>query len=336
MSRPPLHALQGFVAAARSGNLTRAAESMHLTVSALSHQIAALEDRLGVSLFVRVARGIVLTDDGRRLLERIAPPLEEIERALRPFAARHDEVLTISVTPSMASAWLVPRLARFLARHPQIEINLQSEAGLVDFQRDTRVDAALRIGQGRWSGLVAEHLFDEWVAPVAHPDLVARMGGLPAEAAELQHWPLLGDPDRDDLWNVWFAQFGGQAPARFVAYFDDSEALHRAAAAGVGVALGKLTRVRLLLESGQLLRLTSQQLRTDYAHYLAYPPRSSDHAGLRAFREWLQEEAREYDSLARAAQMAAATSVETTPRKTRKPAAKAKKKPASRNPARRR
>jgi DNA-binding transcriptional LysR family regulator len=211
-----------------------------------------------VRLFVRGARGIVLTDDGRRLLERIAPPLEEIERALRPFAARHDEVLTISVTPSMASAWLVPRLARFLA------------------------------------------------------------------------------PDRDDLWNVWFAQFGGQAPTRFVAYFDDSEALHRAAAAGVGVALGKLTRVRLLLESGQLLRLTSQQLRTDYAHYLAYPPRSSDHAGLRAFREWLQEEAREYDSFAQSAQMAAATPAETTPRKVRKPAAKAKKKSASRKPARRR
>lgn len=293
MSKPPLHALQGFVAAARSGNLSRAAEALHLTVSALSHQIRGLEERVGQRLFVRNSRGVALTAEGERLLERIAPHLDAIAQALQPFAARHDDVLTISVTPSMASAWLVPRLAGFLAAHPQIEINLQSSAAMVDFQRNGGTDAALRIGQGQWPGVTAEHLFDEWVAPVASAAVVARMGGLPS-AADLHRWPLLGDPDRDDLWNVWFAQFGGQAPTRFVASFDDSEALHRAAAAGVGVALGKLTRVRLLLESGQLVRLTPQQLRTDYAHYLVYPPRSADHLGLQAFRQWLHRQAREY------------------------------------------
>jgi LysR family glycine cleavage system transcriptional activator len=94
---------------------------------------------------------------------------------------------------------------------------------------------------------------------------------------------------------VWFARFGGVAPTRFVASFDDSEALHRGAAAGVGVALGKLTRVRLLLESGQLLQLTPRQrLQTDYAHYLVYPPRSAEHRGLQAFRQWLHAQARAY------------------------------------------
>ncbi len=293
MSRPPLHALQGFLAAARSGNLSRAADSIHLTVSALSHQIRGLEERLGQRLFVRNSRGVVLTTEGERLLERVAPHLDAIALALQPFAARHDDVLTLSVTPSMASAWLVPRLGGFLAAHPQIEINLQSNSAIVDFQRDGGIDAALRIGQGGWSGLTAEHLFDEWVAPVASPALVARMGGLPA-ASELHRWPLLGDPDRDDLWDVWFAQFGGQPPTRFVASVDDSEALHRAAAAGVGVALGKLTRVRLLLESGHLTRLTSQQLQTDYAHYLVYPPRSAGHIGLQAFGQWLHAQARDY------------------------------------------
>jgi LysR family glycine cleavage system transcriptional activator len=294
MSRPPLHALQGFVTAARSGNLSRAADSLHLTVSALSHQIRGLEERLGRRLFVRSARGVQLTGDGRQLFERVAGHFDALEQALQPFAARHDDVLTLSVTPSMASAWLVPRLAGFLAAHPQVEINLQSESAMVDFQRDTAIDAALRIGQGAWPGVTAEHLFDEWVAPVASPALVERMGGLPAPEA-LHRWPLLGDPDRDDLWNVWFARFGGSAPTRFVASFDDSEALHRGAAAGVGVALGKLTRVRLLLESGQLLLLTPhQRLQTDYAHYLVFPPRSADHLGLQAFRQWLHAQARDY------------------------------------------
>ena len=294
MSRPPLHALQGFVTAARSGNLSRAAESLHLTVSALSHQIRGLEERLGRRLFVRSARGVQLTGDGRQLFERVAGHFDALEQALQPFAARHDDVLTLSVTPSMASAWLVPRLAGFLAAHPQVEINLQSESAMVDFQRDGAIDAALRIGQGKWPGVAAEHLFDEWVAPVASPALVERMGGLP-EAEDLHRWPLLGDPDRDDLWNDWFARFGGVAPNRFVASFDDSEALHRGAAAGVGVALGKLTRVRLLLKSGQLLLLTPhQRLQTDYAHYLVYPPRSAEHLGLQAFRQWLHAQARDY------------------------------------------
>jgi len=294
MSRPPLHALQGFVAAARSGNLSRAAESLHLTVSALSHQIRGLEERLGRRLFVRNARGVQLTGDGRQLFDRVAGHFDALEQALQPFAAHHDDVLTLSVTPSMASAWLVPRLAGFLAAHPQVEINLQSESSMVDFQRDAAVDAALRIGQGKWAGVAAEHLFDEWVAPVASPALVERMGGLPTPE-DLHRWPLLGDPDRDDLWNDWFARFGGTAPTRFVASFDDSEALHRGAAAGVGVALGKLTRVRLLLESGQLLLLTPhQRLQTDYAHYLVYPPRSAEHLGLQAFRRWLHAQARDY------------------------------------------
>lgn len=297
MSRPPLHALLGFAAAARAGNLTRAAESMHLTVSALSHQIRALEERLDRRLFTRSPRGVTLTGDGERLLARIAPHLDALEQALRPYGARRDDVLTLSVTPSMASAWLVPRLPEFLAAHPQLEINLQSNTALVDFARDAGIDAALRIGQGHWPGVISEPLFDEWVAPVASPALVARMGGL--GTVPLEQWPLLGDPDRDDLWHVWFARFGGRPPARYVANFDDSEALHRGAAAGVGVALGKLTRARLLLESGQLVRLTSERLRTDYGHYLVYPQRSADHAGLRAFRAWLLQAARTYaDTLA--------------------------------------
>jgi LysR family glycine cleavage system transcriptional activator len=290
VSRAPLHALQGFVAAARLGNLSRAAESLHLTVSALSHQMRGLEERLGQQLLLRSSRGVSLTADGQRLLDRIAPHLDAIGQAMQPFAARHDNRLTVSVTPEMASAWLVPRLGSVLAAHPQIEFSLQSNPLVVDFSRELQIDAALRIGLGQWPDVIAEHLFDEWIVPMASPALVARMGE-PAPP-DLSDWPLLGDPDGQ--WNRWFAQHGGHPAARYAASFDDSEAHHRAALDGVGVALGRITRARLLLDSGQLVALTGQRLKTDYAHYLVYPPRSATHRGLLAFRDWLHQQADEH------------------------------------------
>lgn len=291
MAKPPLHALPGFIAAARAGNLSRAAAAMHLTVSALSHQIKALEERLNRTLFVRGARGIALTEDGRRLFERIEPHYDALEDALRPYAARRDDVLAVSVTPSMASAWLVPRLGGLLATHPELELSVLSDSTLVDFARDTHIDAALRIGLGDWAGLHVELLFDEWLLPVASPALIARMGGPPTLEA-LRDWPLLGDPD--DEWDHWFAQHGLPPVRRFAATFNDSEAQNRAARDGVGVGLGRLTRARLLLDSGQLVALTAQPTRASYSHYLVYPQRSVDHAGLQRFRGWLQEQAREH------------------------------------------
>jgi LysR family transcriptional regulator, glycine cleavage system transcriptional activator len=296
MTRPPLHALQGFVAAARSGNLSRAAESLHLTVSALSHQIKAMEERLGYPLFVRGSRGIALTDDGRRLFDEIAPHLEAIEHALRPFAARRDDKLTVSLIPSMASAWLVPRLGDFLARHPRLEFSLQSSAELVDFSREHDIDAALRSGSGRWPGLIAEHLFDEILTPVASPALLDRLQDTLGEATqcELHRWPLLGDPG--GYWERWFAHFDTPRPSRYVAHFDDADTLLRAALAGVGIGLARITRARPLIDSGLLRRIGDDTLRPDYAHYLVYPPRSQQYAGLRAFRDWLLDEAKRFSA----------------------------------------
>ncbi|MGN6153676.1 MAG: LysR substrate-binding domain-containing protein [Lysobacteraceae bacterium] len=299
MSRPPLHALQGFAAAARSGNLTRAAAAMHLTVSALSHQIRALEARLGYPLFVRGSRGIALTDGGQRLRDRIGPHLEAIEQALRPFAAPRDDVLTVSAIPSMASAWLVPRLSDFLTRHPRIEFNLRSTSDLVDFERDREVDAALRSGSGHWSGVVAEHLFDEWLVPVASPVLLARLGRAPTDAAPdagaLLQWPLLGDPRGH--WDRWCAHHGLPRPTRYVARFDDGDTLQRAAVEGVGVGLARITRARPLIDAGLLRPLATEAIRADFAHYLVYPPRMASHAGLAAFRDWLHAQARAYAAM---------------------------------------
>lgn len=321
MSRPPLHTLLGFAAAARSGNLTRAAASLHLTVSALSHQIRVLEDRLGRRVFARGPRGVRLTADGERLLARVGPHLDALERALHSYSPRRDEVLTISLMPSMASAWLVPRLGGFLAAHPQLELNLLSSSALVDFERDSGVDAALRYGQGHWPGLIAEHLLDEVLAPVASPALIAKYG-MPT-LATLHQWPLLGE--RGEHWPEWFARYGGTPPSRYVAHFDDMEALHRAAVDGMGVVLARMVRSRLLIESGQLVVLSEQRLPTDYAHYLVYPPRSADHAGLQAFRAWLHAQARHDEGRSEAA----APPVAAKPRRSQ-PKQRAAPKPAQR------
>lgn len=290
VNRPPLHALQGFVAAARSGNLSRAAESLHLTVSALSHQIRGLEERVDLRLFVRGARGVQLTEDGRALFERVAPHLDAIEHALQRYRARRHDALTLTLMPSFASSWLVPRLPRFLATHPQLEISLQSNVAVVDLQRETAVDAGLRFGPGAWPGVHAVHLFDDWVTPTASPGLIERLGRPTLQS--LGGFPLLGAPGGG--WNAWFERFGGTLPARYVATFDDSENLHRAAAEGLGIALGRMTLARPLIEAGRLVRLFDARLKAEYAHYLVYPPRSENHAGLAAFREWLLQEARLY------------------------------------------
>ena len=149
---------------------------MHLTISALSHQIRGLEDRLGQQLFVRNPRGVTLTADGQRLFDRVADHLDAIELALRPFGMRRDDVLTLTLMPSFATSWLVPRLPRFVAAHPQLEIHLQSTINVVDFERDADLDAGLRYGPGHWPGLEAVHLFDDWLTPMASPALIERLG----------------------------------------------------------------------------------------------------------------------------------------------------------------
>jgi LysR family transcriptional regulator, glycine cleavage system transcriptional activator len=291
MSRAPLHALQGFVLVARHANLTRAAAAAHLTVSALSHQMRALEQRLGRPLLVREPRGVRLTEDGRALLERIAPHLEAIEQALRPFPARRDCVLTLSLLPSMANAWLMPRLPGFVAAHPDIELSLRSDVTVVNFERERDIDAALRYGPGQWPGLQALHLFDDWLTPVASPALLQRLGA--SATTPLDALPLLGDPA--GRWEEWFCCYdSGVAPARFVAQFDDSESLLRAAVEGLGVALGRMTLARPQLEAGRLVALRTQRLPAEWAHYLVWPARSAAHPALRRFRDWIDAEARAY------------------------------------------
>lgn len=285
MSRSPLNSLQTFVAVARAQNLTRAAERLHLTVSALSHQIRLLEERVGCVLFVRGPRGLKATAEGQRLLDNVAPHLEAIEDALRPLCDRSCNTLSISAMPSMTSSWLLPRLPGFVRKHPEIELNLDSSIELVDFA-DGRHDGALRYGTGNWPGLVVESLLEEWLTPVASPALLR--GRKRPRLQDLGDWPLLCP---EDPWPEWFTLHGGKPPRRYAASFSDSESRQRAAVEGLGVALGRTTMVRPLIENGQLVALFPELMKARRWHYLVYPERSRKCSGFMVFREWLLDEA---------------------------------------------
>lgn len=285
MSKAPLAALQVFVEVARLGNLSRAATVLHLTVSALSHQMRTLEARLDRQLLVRGPRGVKLTDAGQRLFDAIAAPIDSIEHAVAALRCQREDALTISLMPSVASSWLVPRLPRFVAAHPQIELSLQSTTALVDFARDS-ADCAIRFGLGQWPGVKVDLLFEEWLTPVASPQLLKKIGRPPLK--DLGNYPLLGDPG--ERWSSWFERFGGSAPRRFVANFSDSETVHRAALEGIGIALGRMTMARPLIDAGRLVALTPKRLRAEYSHWFVQPPRSEKHPGVQVFRAWILSE----------------------------------------------
>jgi len=290
MSRLPLGLLQQFVLVARLGNLSRAAVQANLTVSALSHQMRQLEQRMERKLFDRGPRGVQLTAEGRRLMEAVAHHFEGIETAMASYSCRREEALTISTLSGVMSSWLMPRLAGLVAMHPELELNLQSSSALVDFARDP-VDVAIRYGKGQWDGLLSEHLFDEWIVPVA-------------SSALLEHLP---DADRNE-------QIGGRAPKRFVAKFDTTDALQRAALEGMGVALGRMTMARPLIDAGLLHVLGQRYLHIPEAYYLVYPERLRGHAGFCVFREWIRDEAHRYSESMAHMSMPVSTSVPMTAR----------------------
>lgn len=291
MARIPLGLLQPFVQVARLGNLSRAAAQANLTVSALSHQMRQLEERLERRLFERGPRGVTLTVEGCRLLEAVGEHVDGIEHALSHYNERCDDALTLSASPGIMSSWLVPRLPRLVAAHPELELTLQSGSALVNFEHEP-VDVGLRYGRGEWAGLHSERLFGEWIAPVAAPELIARMAG--ADPRDLPRWPLLGEPAPSTRWNDWFERFGGTRPKRYVAQFDSLDALRHAALEGLGVGLGRMVTSRSLIDAGRLQVLGDDYLSVAEAYWLVYPPRSLGHRGMQTFREWLLAEADDY------------------------------------------
>src|SRR5882672_6677520 len=199
---PPMNALRAFEAAARHRSVKAAAAELCVTPGAVSQMLKALELHLGVKLFHRVNRGIVLTDAGQGYLPPVRNAFRQIaEASARVTVGADSGVLTVSVTPFFAAAWLVPRLKDFQDRHPDIDLQVVTGNALADFARDG-VDVAVRHGLGRYPGLRSDRVVAVEVVPVAAPTLVARLGA-PTTLAEMTRWPHVHDADRKG-WQLWF------------------------------------------------------------------------------------------------------------------------------------
>lgn len=283
---PPLNALRAFEAAARHLSVKLAAEELCVTPGAVSQMLKTLETHLGVRLFERVTRGIYLTEAGREYLPAVRNGFRQIADASRRIAAAtQGGVLTVSVTPFFASAWLVPRMKSFQDAHPDIDLQVVTSGALVDFAR-SGVDVAVRHGLGRYPGLRSDRVVTVEMVAVAAPSLVERLG-LAKRPADLVHWPHVHDAERKG-WSLWFQTHGvdeigvPRGPS-----FDDTGLLLKAVLSGQGAGLLPAAMVANEVESGQLVQLVQAAQMEDFAYYLVCPNDKQSHPKIAAFRDWI-------------------------------------------------
>ena len=292
MSRrlPPLTAIRAFEAAARHCSFTRAASELHVTQAAISHQVKQLEDWLDLKLFERNGHALALTAEGKAYLPTLSKVLDELAGATARLAGNTlAGSLRITVLPSFASKWLMPRLGRFRDAYPDIDLQLTSSTMLCDFSRDD-YDAGIRSGLGRWPGLHADLIARESLAPVCSPALVA--GGTPLRApSDLRHHTLLHDQPRD-AWQRWLDIAGVKGmDTQAGPGFSDSGMVLQAAVEGQGIALGRLFLAAGDIAAGRLIQPFAQSLPNDFSYWLACPKSSVEKPRIAAFRHWLLQEA---------------------------------------------
>ena len=284
---PPLSALRPFEAAARLESFSRAAEELHLTHGAVSRQVRALEDHLGTELFVRHGKRVSLTPAGRAFGERVRAVLDDLMLAAelaRP--ARREGRLTVSVLPSFASRWLMPRLIRFMEAHPKIEVNVNATVALAEFARD-EIDLAIRFGQGPWPGLACEKFLEDEYFPVASPRM--NRGKLPRTPHDLAGVRIMRE-DRD-YWNRWFEVAGVELDKPIEGpLFNDSTYSLQAAARGEGVALARRSIIGEDLERGTLVRLFDVAVPCREAYWFVSPRDVAQSERVVAFKDWLKAE----------------------------------------------
>jgi len=284
MLRPqlPLNALRAFEAAARHQNFTRAALELCVSQAALSHQIRALEDRVGVSLFTRLPRGVALTDEGARLYPVLNEAFDRIAVSLDRFVGGHfREVLSVGVVGTFATGWLLPRLGDFNARHPDIELRLQTHNNRIDLAGEG-LDLAIRFGDGDWQGQISDAVLEAPFAPLCAPALARTL----RQPRDLANVALLRSY-RSDEWPRWLQAAGVPELEARGPVFDSSLTLASAAAAGAGVALLPLKMFEQDLAQGRLIQPFAQTL--DLGRYWLTRLRSrAESDAARRFREWLE------------------------------------------------
>ncbi|WP_374400120.1 LysR substrate-binding domain-containing protein [Niveibacterium sp.] len=287
---PSTAALVAFEAAARHRSFTKAGEELALTQSAICRQIAGLEAFLGVELFRRTRRGVVLTEAGERYQRQVATRLDAVERDTLELMAGRGQggTLELGVVPTFATRWLVPRLSRFHEAHPDITVNLSVRTQAFLFE-DSGLDAAITAALAPWPGTQAQRLLDEVSVPVASPAL---LGGTEALAADaLARLPRLQQSTRPYAWRQWFAAQGMTVDSDLAGpRYELFSMLAEAAAGGAGVALIPPLLIAEELASGRLVQASEVALDEGRAYWLVWPEGRDDSPMMRAFRKWLSLE----------------------------------------------
>lgn len=294
-SLPPLNALRTFESAARLGSFTRAARELHVTPAAVSHQIRGLEDFLGVRLFRRTTRKLVLTEHAASAVACLREAFEHLGQGVDMLrTGEQSGLLSLSATPAFATRWLVGRLPRFEREHPRVRLRIASSSGAVDFEQDD-IDVAIRLGRGGFDGVRATELFPEWIAPVAAPSLLRRQRlRRPADLckAPLIHDDSLRRAGRALGWQDWLKTAKVAVAAMPLAtHYDDGHLALQAATAGSGIALGRLVYAAADLQARKLRIVFRPVMKLDLAYQLLVPEAKASLPAVVSFRKWVLEEA---------------------------------------------
>ena len=288
----PLNALRAFEASARHLNLTRAAEELHVTQTAVSQHIRKLEERLGKPLFRRLPRGLALTDEGMALLPAVAQAFASLAAALEKLGdTRPREVLTVGAVGTFAVGWLLPRLRDFQQACPFVDLRLLTHNNRVDMAGEG-LDYAIRFGDGAWHGTHAECILQAPLSVMCTPTLAQGLH----QPVDLARLPLLRSY-RADEWSAWFDAVGLPCPVLRGAVFDSSLTLAEAAAQGAGAALLPVALFARELQQGRLVRPFAQELHHG-AYWLTRLQSRSESAAMRAFRQWLHAQTRHIGPIA--------------------------------------
>jgi LysR family glycine cleavage system transcriptional activator len=294
----PLNALRYFEASARHLSFVKAAEELFVTPAAVSHQVKKLEEFLGFPLFLRQSRGLLLVDSGQVLLSELGEVFLQLDKAMERVIDNDSHgTLTISVAPAFAVMWLIPRLQKFYAQHPDIDVRISTSLGLIDFQRDN-FDAVIRLGHGDWFGLETIKLFDESVTPMCSPSLLEGINPI-TTADDLRNHVLLHNHSMDydpnaPTWESWLKAAGANR-------VDPSHGMHfslpdhglQAAKDGAGVVLGWRKLSEPDIAAGRVVAPFDINLSLESSFYLCYPEQYALRPNIVILRDWLEQELKE-------------------------------------------
>jgi DNA-binding transcriptional LysR family regulator len=282
---PSLNGLRAFEAAARHGSFVAASSELHVTQAAISRMVRLLEERLGFQLFERLPNGLALTAQGKALQPDLTAAFDAIAAATEQVAAmRTTPMLTVGAGPSFAVRWLIPRLASFNRRHPEIEVRLATGGAINPFKDDWT--CGILMGHGDWPGYEAEPLFSADLFPVCTAAIAQRL----TDPSKLSAETLLQVAHSPEDWPLWLAAAGMKRRSSALGpRFDTYAMTLQAALDGVGVAIGLRPYVEDDIAAGRLVAPFRLSVPKGQAWYLVYRPFRRDDAGLAAFREWLRE-----------------------------------------------